>query len=96
VTSHRFVNSCEPLSEVRARTTGEVWFRLEKDELLANRLEPLREILAGHRGGCRARLVIQDPRWEVELRLPEYPIEPSAQMEERVNALFGRSVVTLR
>ncbi|MEZ4319757.1 MAG: DNA polymerase III subunit alpha [Myxococcota bacterium] len=90
------VSSCEPLSEVRARTTGEVWFRVEKGELLADRLEPLREILAGHRGGCRARLVVQDDRWEVELRLPELPIEPSAQMEERVNALFGRSVVSLR
>ncbi|MCB9676817.1 MAG: DNA polymerase III subunit alpha [Alphaproteobacteria bacterium] len=90
------VSSCEPLSEVRARTTGEVWFNVEKDELLADRLDPLKEILAGHRGGCRARLVVQDARWEVELRLPEYPIEPSAQMEERVNALFGRAVVTLR
>ncbi len=90
------VGSCEPLSEVRARATGEVWFRLEKEELNNGRLEPLREILAGHRGGCRAKLVVTDEKYEVELKLPEYPIEPSAQMEERVNALFGRPVVTLR
>jgi len=90
------VTSAEPLSEIRARTTGEVWFRLDKDELLDKRLDPFKEILAGHRGGCRARLVIQDPRWEIEFLLPELPVEPSSQMEERVNALFGRSVVTLR
>ncbi|MCA9571346.1 MAG: DNA polymerase III subunit alpha, partial [Myxococcales bacterium] len=88
--------SAEPLSEVRARTTGEVWIRVGKDELTERRVERLKEILVHHRGGCRTRLAIQHVSWEVELRVDEYPIEPSAQMEERVNGLFGRQVVRLR
>lgn len=88
--------SAEPLSEVRARTTGEVWIRLEKGELEEKTLIRLREILQHHRGGCRTRLAIQHASWEVELRVDDYPIEPSARMEERVNGLFGRAVVRLR
>jgi DNA polymerase-3 subunit alpha len=88
--------SAEPLSEVRARTTGEVWVNIDKGELTERRVAQLKEILAGHRGGCRTRIHLRADCWEAELKVDEFPTEPSARMEERVNGLFGRSVVVLR
>ena len=58
---------------------------------MGKRLEQFMEILTAQRGECAAMLVLRrDGKFEAELRLPDYPVQPSAEMEETVHALFGR------
>ena len=84
--------TAEPLTEVRARTTREVRFLFELDELTAPKLRSFRSVLEERRGGCRSRVVVrQEGAYEAELLLPELPVEPSTKMEESVHALFGRN-----
>ncbi len=87
-------NSAEPLSELRARMTREVRFRLSSADLEGDRLDRFLELLQAMRGMCRSRLVVTvDGRFEAELGLPQHPVEPSVAMEESVIALFGRTDV---
>jgi len=84
--------TAEPLTEVRARTTREVRFLFELDELHGERLDRFVEVLQGQRGGCRSRVVLRERgAFEAELTLPDLPVEPSTRMEESVHALFGRN-----
>ncbi len=86
-------NTAEPLSEIRARSTREVQFHLRVGELEGDRLEDFRTLLRERRGGCATRLILTTPTRRAELALPDLPVEPSADMEEHVHALFGRSDV---
>jgi DNA polymerase-3 subunit alpha len=84
-------SSAELLSEVRARTTREVQFTLDVDDLSGERLERFIAVLASQRGGCRSRLVLASRgRYEAELALPSLPVEPSTALQESVVALIGR------
>jgi len=86
--------SAERLTEVRARRTSEVCFRLDLAELRGGRLEAFRSLLEAERGGCKSKLVVRvDGRFEAELELPQLPVSPSTHMEESVHTLFGRSGV---
>lgn len=91
-------SSAETLSELRARTTKEVQFVLHTDDLTGERLPRFVELLAKHRGHCRARVLLRTPEdLRVTLELPGASVEPSALMEGQVVALFGRGdVVVLR
>jgi DNA polymerase-3 subunit alpha len=84
-------STAELLSDVRARTTREVQFTLEVDDLTGERLDRFMAVLATQRGGCRSRLVLAARgRYEAELALPQLPVEPSTALQESVVALFGR------
>ena len=89
-------SSAEPLSEVRARNTGEVWITLDVQALDADRLAQLKEVLGSHRGGCRTRLRLGHADWIAEVGVDKFPTEPSTTMEELVNAMFAQPVVELR
>jgi len=87
-------SSAEPLSDIRARTTREVRFNLNVEDLRGQRLDDFKRLLSTLRGGCKTRLLLRsEGRYEAELTLPEYPVEPSASMEESVHALFERGDV---
>jgi len=86
-------SSAERLSELRMRTTREVRFSLNLTELRGERLDRFTDILRAQRGGCRTRLLLTKAPLQVELKLPDLSVEPSALMEETVAALFGRSDV---
>jgi DNA polymerase-3 subunit alpha len=61
-------SSAELLSEVRARTTREVQFTLDVQDLSGERLDRFLAVLASQRGGCRSRLVLASAgRYEAEL-----------------------------
>ncbi len=83
--------SAETLTDVRARMTREVRFVLELADLHGDRLDEFRKLLQDQRGTCRSMLVVRaEGRFEAELQLPELPVEPSPNLEQCVQALFGR------
>ncbi|MEN0066848.1 MAG: DNA polymerase III subunit alpha [Myxococcota bacterium] len=83
--------SAESLTDVRARMTREVRFILDLDDLNGDRLDQFRDLLRSQKGGCRSTLVVRaEGRFEAELQLPELPVEPSPNLEQCVQALFGR------
>jgi DNA polymerase-3 subunit alpha len=83
--------SAESLGSLRARTTREVRLNVELHELQPRRLAGLVAVLEAQKGGCRTRLVVRaEGEFEAELLLPNHSVEPSAEMEETVNALFER------
>jgi len=87
-------STAEPLSDIRARSTREVRFNLEVSELHGRRLDQFKALLKERRGGCKSRLVLRSAgRYEAEVTLPGFPVEPSAAMEESVHALFERADV---
>lgn len=83
--------SAETLTALRERTTRVVRFTVDLDELLGEQLQRFYDILKSQRGACDSLLVVRrGGKYEAELRLPEHPVAPSAEMEESVHALFGR------
>ena len=79
------------LTELRQRSTRTVRFNVELDELQGDRLDRFVQVLQSQRGACESLLVLRrQGRYEAELKLPNYPVEPSPEMEETVHALFGR------
>ncbi|MEM6931846.1 MAG: hypothetical protein AAF602_33245, partial [Myxococcota bacterium] len=83
--------SAETLTDVRARMTREVRFILDLTDLHGDRLDQFRELLQSQRGACRSMLVVRsEGRFEAELQLPDLPVEPSPNLEQCVQALFGR------
>jgi DNA polymerase-3 subunit alpha len=84
-------NGAELLSDLRIRTTKEVRFSLHTRELEGDRLERFIQVLKKMRGGCRTRLALRSlGRFEVEVDLPGYPVEPGTELDEAVQTLFGR------
>ncbi len=84
-------STAEPLTEVRARMTREVQFRVEVAELDDKTLARFVEVLRAQRGGCRSRLVLRSAgAFEAEMLLPDWPVEPSPRLEESIQALFER------
>jgi DNA polymerase-3 subunit alpha len=84
-------NGAELLSELRIRTTKEVRFALQTRELDGERLEAFIAVLKRLRGNCRTRLSLKNAgRFEVEVDLPAYPVEPGTELDEAVQMLFGR------
>lgn len=86
--------SAEPLTEVRARRTTEVRIKVGLHELTDKAMARLDEIFTSWKGGCRALLVVETESWEAAVRL-EVALEPSVDLEQRVNQVFGRPVVVL-
>jgi DNA polymerase-3 subunit alpha len=86
--------TAEPLTELRLRTTREVRFMFDVEELDPVRLRRFDELLRAQKGSCRARIILRAAgRFEAELSLPELPVDPSTRLEESVHALFGRTGV---
>ena len=84
-------STAQTLSQVRARGTRQVSFELNVDELEGKQLEAFVTLISDYRGGCRSRMILRKTgEFEATLALPEFPVEPSAQMEEQVNAMFRR------
>ncbi|NCG21179.1 MAG: DNA polymerase III subunit alpha [Rhodobacterales bacterium] len=89
-------STAQTLSQVRARGTRQVSFELNVDELAGKQLEAFVTLISAHRGGCRSRMILRKTgEFEATLVLPEFPVEPSAQMEEQVNAMFRRPDVVV-
>ena len=87
-------STAEPLTEVRARMTREVQFRVEVAELQGKTLTRFIDVLKEQRGGCRSRLVLRSKgAFEADLLLPDWPVEPSPRLEESMQALFERAGV---
>jgi DNA polymerase-3 subunit alpha len=84
-------NSAESLADLRARSTREVRIRLRWEELLGDRLDRLQTALVEGKGSCRAVLWLElQDGWIAEVELPEHPLDPSPELEERLVTLFGR------
>ena len=89
------VASVELLSEVRARSTTQVEFHLEVDELTGRRLTTFKDMLEEQHGGCAATVVLSKPGFaRAYLGLP-FGLEVTAALEERVHALFERPDVVM-
>jgi DNA polymerase-3 subunit alpha len=87
-------SNAEPLSELRARTTREVQFRIDVSELAGDKLDRFFQVLQERRGVCKSRLVVRlEQGLQAELQLPMLPVEPSTSLEESMISLFGRTDV---
>ena len=84
------------LQDVNLQQTTRVCFRLNTTGLDADQLRALREIVARHRGKCRALLRLQIPnRSETLLKLPDdLLVAASDEIMEEAERLFGYNVVT--
>lgn len=83
--------SAVALSELRLRHIKEMRLRLLLDDLTPQRIERLQTLLLSEKGPCRTRVVVESPgRFEAEFALTGYGVTPTADLEERLNGLFGR------
>jgi DNA polymerase-3 subunit alpha len=91
------VNEVVPLKEVQTRMTRRVHFRLTTPGLDDRQLRSLKEIVTRYRGECDAIIHLVVPnRSETIISLPEeLRIQPSDEMMDDVEKLFGYNVVTL-
>ena len=89
-------NSIESAIEIRDRSAKEARIMLKDCD--AQKLEKLKALFSAHRGDCPVRLVVRkDSHSETVLSLPqELSVEPSEQLCNRVEELFGDSVMTFR
>ena len=89
--------TAERLSDVRVRSTREVRFKLSVEDLAGKSLAEFEKLLQGQRGECDAVLVLRSGDVEIELELPEHPVDPGMAMEQSVEVLFRRdNAVELR
>ena len=90
------VNEVVPLKEVQTRMTRRVHFRLTTPGLDDRQLRSLKEIVTRYRGECDAIIHLVVPnRSETVISLPEeLRIQPSDEMMDDVEKLFGYNVVT--
>ncbi len=84
------VNEVIPLEELRARYTSGVIVRIDEQKHGERGLEQLREILRGYPGKkmLRLRLALADGTG-VELNCADRRVEPSSEMQRRVDELLG-------
>jgi DNA polymerase-3 subunit alpha len=90
-------SSVVPLDEAKKERISKVHFRLRTPGLSREQLLRLREILEENRGGCEALLhLIVPPQSEVIVALSSaLTVEPSEQMRQSVEGLFGEKTVEL-
>ncbi len=81
-------------SAAQSLTTG-LRLKVEATGLTREKMLKLRQILAGHSGGCRVYLHLKvRGKGEAVLALPsQYRVSPSLELTDQVNKLFGRAVV---
>jgi DNA polymerase-3 subunit alpha len=84
-----------PLRELRLAQKSSVHIVLDASEATRERLEELRDILLDYRGPCPAYLHITEPsRRETILEMSkDFSVRPCTELAERVDGLFGGSVV---
>jgi DNA polymerase-3 subunit alpha len=84
-----------PLRELRFAQKSSVHIVVDAREATRERLEELRDILLDFRGPCPAYLHLTEPsRRETILEMSkDFSVRPCAELAERVDGLFGGSVV---
>jgi DNA polymerase-3 subunit alpha len=90
------VNEVLALKDVQQRMTSKVHFRLTTPGLDDRQLRALKEIMTRYRGDCEALIHLVIPnRSETVLTLPDdIRLQPSDEMMDDVEKLFGYNVVT--
>ncbi|OGP85570.1 MAG: DNA polymerase III subunit alpha [Deltaproteobacteria bacterium RBG_16_54_11] len=90
-------SSVVPLDEAKKERISKVHFRLRTPGLSKEQMLRLREILEENKGGCEALLhLIVPPQSEVIMALsPALTVEPSEQMRQSVEGLFGEKTVEM-
>ena len=84
-----------PLRELRFAQKSSVHILLDARVATRERLEELRDILLDYRGPCPAYLHLMEPkRRETILEMSkDFSVRPCSELAERVDGLFGGSVV---
>ena len=92
------VKSAERLADTRARTTREVTFILDSEQMDQKRLQRFTKLLSEYPGTCAARVMLRVPgRWKATLGLPRFSVNAGAPFEEHMLAIFGEAdAVVLR
>jgi len=88
----------EPALTIRNRRASEAFVRVRYERVSNARLEQLKLLLSSHRGECPVRLVLHRPEHsDTVLTLPsEMKINPSEELANAVEQLFGEPAVTYR
>lgn len=83
---------------LRDKTAKEALVMLNTSACDPNKLEPLRSVLRAHAGSCPVKLILKRPSHsEVVVSLPESVcVEPSEQLCNKVEQLFGEPVLSFR
>ena len=86
-----------PLRELRFAKKSSVHILLDTGEATREKLEELRDILLDYRGPCPAYLHLMEPsRRETVLEMSEdFSVRPCSELVEKVDGLFGGTVVQL-
>jgi DNA polymerase-3 subunit alpha len=86
-----------PLREIRFAQKSSVHILLDAAEATRERLEELRDILLDFRGPCPAYLHLVEPsRRETVLEVSQaFSVRPCSELAERVDGLFGGTVVEM-
>jgi DNA polymerase-3 subunit alpha len=84
-----------PLDDAAQAMTSRLRLKLQAPGLTRDTLVELRQTLTRHPGRCSVSLHLAVPgKGEAVLALPsQYRVEPTAQLTEEVNAIFGHPVV---
>ncbi len=85
----------EPLNQAARSMTNRLRLKVEAPGLTREQLVLLRQTLSQHRGKCRVSLHLKVPgKGAAILALPDqYRVDPSPELMDQVNALFGQPVV---
>jgi DNA polymerase-3 subunit alpha len=85
------------LRVVEVRNTSVRYARvdLRTGDLTPARAEQLAALLKDASGRCETRVRVRGPGWEADFVLPDFPVEPTVQLQERAAALFGREDVVV-
>ncbi|MBN2333202.1 MAG: DNA polymerase III subunit alpha [Deltaproteobacteria bacterium] len=82
------------LKEATEKMVNRVVFTLQHKQLTTLQLSRLQKILSRHRGNCPGYVTVRMSHCEAVLSLSEqYNIQPSTELLQEVNDLFGYSVV---
>ncbi len=91
-------NNIESLLAVREKTAKEAWVTLSAERCTAEKLERLKHVLREHAGACPVKLLLKNAALsETILSLPqEISVEPSSELCNQIEQLFGEPVMSFR
>jgi len=90
------ISSAELLEEVRAKESHTLSLGLPDLDCSEEKFVELRRLLAAEPGECLLFLKLQGESWETVVSLPELSCHPSEKLLSEIDALFGRTVTSLR
>jgi DNA polymerase-3 subunit alpha len=87
----------EPVEEAHKNRVQQVVLKIPLEKARPEQLRSLKVKLNHFRGRCPVRIIFDGPRYRTHLELPKtVKVQPSTEMVEAVNQVFGTSVVTLQ